>query len=129
MRVHRSPPGELKRFSMGLVVEEDNGMPDAAAEPEINDLRRLLSLTQRNSIIQKAHITAFTIAIAELGKHLLRLKNLLTCQEKMLTRKRLTNAVLSNVFFLFFHKTTIYWLLAKKSNAMSPMTFSTLSFL
>lgn len=44
MRVRRSPPGEEKKpFSMGPTAEEDNEMPEAAAEHEINDLRRLLA--------------------------------------------------------------------------------------
>lgn len=43
MRVRRSPPGEEKPFSMGPTAEEDNEMPEAAAEHEIIDLRRLLA--------------------------------------------------------------------------------------
>lgn len=43
-KVRRSPPGEEKKpFSMGPTAEEDNEMPEAAAEHEINDLRRLLA--------------------------------------------------------------------------------------
>lgn len=43
MLVRRSPPGEEEPFSMGPTAEEDNEMPEAAAEHEIIDLRRLLA--------------------------------------------------------------------------------------
>lgn len=120
MHVRRSPPGELKHFPAGPIAE-NNGMPEAAAEPDINDLCRLLSLTQHASNIQQAHVAAFTIAIVQLGKHLPRLDNLVMCQENIYTKMADKRSSSFEGFF-FLMKRPLIGFLAKTSNSMSPVT-------